>query len=612
MNITFKKKLICVSLTAAILIAYLPVLGSDFINLDDNEYVTENTIVKKGLTIDGLKWAFTTGHSNNWHPITWLSHMLDCAFFGDDPGMHHMTNLLFHILNTLLLLFFLHYATGSFWTAVLVSALFALHPLHVESVAWVSERKDVLSSFFFLLTLIAYVRYAKQRSIISYTAMLCLYALGLMSKPMLVTLPFVLLLLDYWPLERLQAPTMRGSFIKLTLEKIPLFALSLASCVVTFIVQKKGGAVRSVDLIGVADRISNSIISYRDYLFKMAVPKDLSLMYPYSFESLTAANIFFAVLVLVVVTATALLFSKRRYLLVGWLWYLGMLVPVIGLVQVGTQSMADRYTYLPSIGIFIIISCLLSELSQKKPGLKPLIIVSSIGTIVLAGYGSYVQAGYWKDSGTLYQHTIKYAENSSLINFNYGSFKYEKGDIDGAIYYFKKTVERTPHADAYNSLGRCMNQKNKPDEAIGFYLKAIQQSPSYASAHYNVAVLYYEKKQYASAVLHFKEAIRFAPEITDAYNYLAWILATTNDQQIRKPAKAIEFALKACEFSMFKDIGAIDTLAVAYASVGRFEEAVKTAKKALDMAQVSNQTDLIEEISLHLALFEAGKPYIEP
>jgi len=366
--------LISLLLVLTTIVVYFQVGQFEFLDYDDNLYVTENHAVKAGLSQKGLRWAFKAIYVANWHPLTWASHMVDVQLYGLNPGAHHFTNVLFHILNAILLFHFFRKITGTLWRSAFVAALFALHPLHVESVAWIAGRKDVLSTFFWLVTMLSYTGYVKQPTIWRYLPVMTFFALGLMVKPMVVTLPFVLLLLDYWPFGRLtihQLGDNRGSgcqkkiFFRLVIEKIPLFILTIASCIVTFMVQSKGGAVESLIRFPLTDRMTNALVSYARYVLKMIWPSHLAVFYPHPgiwpLWQFAGAILFLALIFILVIKT----YRKKPYLMVGWLWYIGTLVPVIGLVQVGKQAMADRYTYIPLIGLFVMIAWGAEELLKR-------------------------------------------------------------------------------------------------------------------------------------------------------------------------------------------------------------------------------------------------------
>jgi len=563
--------LVSLCLIVAIIIAYVQVINFDFVGYDDQEYVTENSHVKKGLTVEGLKWAFTSFHSANWHPITWLSHMLDCELYGLNPMGHHWTNLQFHIANTLLLFFILFKMTGALWRSAFVAALFALHPLHVESVAWVSERKDVLSAFFGLLSIAAYCRYVENPRIINYLLIVLLLGLGLMAKPMLVTLPFVLLLLDFWPLKRfqlnndrmLQADTVTffgfQGFLRLFLEKIPLFILVVFSCILTFLAQKNYGAVQALEALPLINRITNALISYSSYVLKTIWPSSLAVFYPHPGNSLPAWQIVGAALLIAVAIFLSIRTSKKYpYMAVGLFWYLGTLVPVIGLVQVGDQAMADRYTYLPLIGLFIIIAWGASDLTFKWHYRKIFLWVSWVIIFSVLTVCTFFQAGHWKNGITLFENAIKVTENNykaqnnlgaafspvdldkAIVHFkealkikpdyatalhNLGIALSDKGNYDEAVLYFNKALKINPQlTDARNNLANILFLQGKFDEAVSLYNKALKINPEHADAHYNLAYVMSSQGKLDEAVLHYKEAIRINPEYAKAHYQLGNIL----------------------------------------------------------------------------------------
>ena len=414
--------LVCLFLVMATLAVYWQVQNFDFVNFHDDDYVYENRHVKEGLTLESVTWAFTTIHAGNWHPLTWLSHMLDSHVYGMNSGRHHLTNLLFHIANTLLMFMVFRKMTDSLWQSGFVAGLFALHPLHVESVAWVSERKDVLSTFFWMLTKWSYIWYVEHPVVRRYILVVLFFALGLMSKPMLVTLPFVLLLLDFYPLNRFQFQQSDGSAnaqqksiaLRLILEKTPLFVLVAMSSAITFYAQKHGGAVASLKVIPLKARVANALVSYANYIGKMVYPSKLTVLYPHP-GMLPWWKIAGACFLLVSISFLAIRVVKQSpYFAMGWLWYLGTLVPVIGLVQVGSQSMADRYTYVPLIGIFIIIAWGIPELVAQWRYRK--IWLATLATVILTILMAmtWKQVGYWKNSITLFEHTLKVTTNNAL------------------------------------------------------------------------------------------------------------------------------------------------------------------------------------------------------
>ena len=436
------------------LFAYRRSLSSDFITLDDPWYVTANTRVQEGLNSGSFAWAWTAFDASNWHPVTWLSHMLDVQLFGLDAGKHHLTNLLLHCANAVLLMILLFRMTGALWRSALVAFLFALHPLHVESVAWIAERKDVLSTLFWLLTLWAWLAYTRSKKPGPYALALALFSLGLMSKPMLVTLPFTLLLLDFWPLGRATLP-LRGQGVtvkRLLWEKAPLFAMSAASCVFTLIAQRE--AMQNLSFLSPAERVANALKAYAGYLDKMVWPSKLAVFYPYHQTGLLTGSAAAALLLLAALTILALKLARRApYLCMGWLWYLGTLVPVIGLIQVGDQSMADRYTYVPLIGIFIAAAWGLADLTGENRTLRH--AAAALAVVVLAGSFAVtrVQTGYWTDAETLFGHALEVTSDNWVAHNCLGISLAFKGRMNEAVLHYAEALRINPrHSDIHNNM----------------------------------------------------------------------------------------------------------------------------------------------------------------
>ncbi|MEJ2092422.1 MAG: tetratricopeptide repeat protein [Syntrophobacterales bacterium] len=506
--------LICLLLAGMTLLPYLQVIDHDFITLDDDMYVTNNPLVLAGLTWTGVKWAFVARHSSNWHPLTWLSHMLDSQLYGSWAGGHHVTNIVFHLANIILLFLFLVRVTQALWPSALVAALFALHPLHVESVAWVSERKDVLSAFFWIATMWAYAEYTFVPTIWRYLAVFVLFALGLMAKPMLVTLPFVLLLLDYWPLRRIKglAPVpaysradtpppgpAKQSAWRLIYEKIPLFTLSAVSCLITLSAQSHSGSVMPLYIRPLGPRIANALVAYVKYVVKMFWPPPMAMFYPLNpvpwWQALAAA--------LVLLTVTALMLSRAQrspYLAVGWLWYLGTMVPVIGLVQVGGQAMADRYTYIPFIGLFIIVVWGIFELTASWRFRKVILALGTAAVLVACWWATWVQIGYWRNSETLFLHAIRVTGPNYMAYNHLGMYYANEGKINQAITMYKNALITAPaYPPAYNNLGIIYANQGKFDQAIALFKKAIQLTPGNPSYHRNLALAYEKQGKHAEA-----------------------------------------------------------------------------------------------------------------
>jgi len=517
--------------------AYWQVLDNGFVNFDDGRYVTENPQITKGITQETVIWAFTQSYASNWHPMTWLSHMLDFELYGLDPSGHHLTNLLFHIANGLLLFWVLQKMTGAIWRSAFVAVLFALHPLNVESVAWIAERKNVLSTFFWLLTMWAYVGYVEKKQ--PYLLVVLFLALGLMAKPMLVTLPFVLLLLDFWPLQRLRwEDTYAGNGTlkietktpaKLILEKVPLFILVVGASIVTYMVQKSEGAMRSTEFRSLTSSMANAVVSYVEYLEKMVWPQKLSVFYPHLGNELPVWKALVCGLVLVAITIAVLRGIRRApYLGVGWFWYLGTLVPVIGIVQVGEQAMADRYMYVPLIGIFIAIAWGFPELMKNgKQKLLPILAGVFIPTLIVL---TWAQVGHWKNGITLFEHAISVNEyqtpNFVFAYNNLGHALVSQKRFEEAVTQYQRAIKINPdYSKAYNNLGHVLNELKRYDEAIEQFQQAISIEAKYAEVYNNQGNALKRKGKLKESKAYFEEAVRFADDYAEAHFKLAATLA---------------------------------------------------------------------------------------
>ncbi|MGA2092091.1 MAG: tetratricopeptide repeat protein [Sedimentisphaerales bacterium] len=485
--------LICFILSLVTFASYWQVKNNAFIDFDDPLYVTENKNVQSGFTPDAFKWAFTTNQAYNWHPLTWFSLMLDYKLFGLKPAGYHFTNLIFHVANSILLFLIFRLMTGALWRSALVAALFALHPLHVESVAWVSERKDVLSTFFWVLTMWFYVRYAQRPSIAAYIPVFIALALGLMAKQMLVTLPFVLLLIDYWPLNRIRNPqsairNFKFTIINSIVEKLPLFVLSGIACLIVLYVQSKATLVRGMQQFPIDFRIENVLLAYAGYVGKLFYPLNLGILYPYPLTDPPMRQVAAAGLLILCVTIAVFRFSNnRRWLIVGWLWFLGTLIPVIGLVQVGLQSMADRYTYIPLIGLFIIIAWGITELAEKLK-CKPAVLAASAAIVLsFLSFLTYRQVSFWKDSITLFEHTVAVTRDNDILHYNLGRLYLQKGDSDKAIYHWSEAVRIKPDQPTiHKNLAALLVQNGDIDKAIYHYRQALTYRPDDAQAQDNL------------------------------------------------------------------------------------------------------------------------------
>ena len=728
-----EKLLFCLLLGLLTAFAWRPVARCDFVALDDSSYVTGNPQVQAGLTLDGLGWAFRTGHSANWHPVTWLSHMLDAQLYGSQPAGHHLTNLALHLVTTLLLFLVFSQMTGALWRSALVAALFSLHPLHVESVAWVSERKDLLSALFFMLTLWAYGRYAwKSESrrdgrpsttaaaphhasrithqppnsdlrssifCLFYLLSLTFFALGLMSKPMLVTVPFVLLLLDYWPLGRFivlspqssvhgppdtdhgprttdyrpqttgqtqnQAPPITHHASRITpapprplanrtsyiahrfREKLPFFLLAAISSVVTCIVQRSGGAVMSTVELPLSGRVANALVSYARYIAGTLWPANLACFYPRP-EHWPIWQVAGAALLLGAITALVLWrLSSHRYMATGWFWFLGMLVPVIGLVQVGEQALADRYTYIPSIGLFILAAWGLGDIASRWPRLKPWLVSAS--AIVLAALVAVTrgQIPHWQNSEALFRHALAVTKDNAWVHCLLADILADAGNFDEAgvncrealrlkpgfpeveilharilvrankqdqaIAILSRLVQQVP-ADpvAHDTLGLALSQDGDLPGAIAHYRRALDLKPDYAGARFHLAALLAQQGDAAGAIDEYRQGLRWQPDDPEALNNLAWIRAANANPALRSGDEAVHLARRACELTRYQNPMLAGTLAAAYAESGRFDEAVATAQKARDLALASKQKDLADRNRELLELYRARQPYHEP
>jgi tetratricopeptide (TPR) repeat protein len=543
--------LLAVLLVLGTMALYWPATRCDFVNFDDDLYVTSNVQVQKGLTWEGLKWACLNPVCWNWHPLTVWSHMLVRQLFGWQPWGHHLANVVLHAVNTGLVFLLLRRVTGALWRSALVAALFGWHPLHVESVAWVAERKDVLSGLFGLLALMAYARYAEGRrekgeggspkpeagalwSVVGgrwslfnlppavfYLLSLCLLALGLMSKPMLVTWPFVMLLLDYWPLRRFELSTGKSqlsTILRLVREKIPFFVLAALASVVTLVVTQRGGILVTAETLPLGARVGNALISYCRYLEKLFWPADLAVFYPHPGywplgKVLLAGGLLLGISVLVWV-------GRRRYpyLLVGWLWYCGTLVPVSQMVQAADMAMADRWTYLPSLGALVLVLWGVCELTRGWRHQVLALSVAGSAVVVVCLALTRQQIGYWKDSETLFRHALKVTEHNWFIHNHLGGAFYKKGQVDEAIRQYREALRLKPnYAQAHNNLGAALEKKGQTDEAIRQYQEALRLKADYAEAHNNLGIVFYQQNRSDEAIRQFKEAIGLKPDLAEAH-----------------------------------------------------------------------------------------------
>jgi len=654
-----RPRLLGLLLALATVLIYLPATRNGFVNYDDDDYITNNPVVQNGLTLAGAKWAFGF-HASNWFPLTWLSHMADCSVFRLNAGGHHLVSALIHAANAVLLLLLLFRLTGFLLPALFVAALFAWHPLHVESVAWAAERKDVLSTFFALLTLLAYVRFAQaptagcRQSTISpagrdcallspatafYTLSLACFGLGLLAKPMLVTLPFVMLLLDFWPLRRTRP------LWTLLLEKLPFLLLSAAACIVTVLAQK-GEAMVPLHLVSPQLRLENSVTAYVGYLQKTIWPTSLSVFYPLP-RHVAFSAFLVAVITLLALSAGAWCERRRRpYLLVGWLWYLGTLVPVIGLVQVGNQAMADRYTYFPLVGIFLAATFAIRDFAAARhlsPRWLGLIACAVLAVCLLL---TEKQLSYWRDSQTLFTHALAVTGDNALAHLNLGGALEDQGRVADALVEYQETIRLEPGQQmAYSNIGRILAgegqlepaleycraalslkpqspflhdsvgivlaQQGHGDEALQEFDTALRLNPDYAPAHYQKGCLLLKQGLDLAAVTELNRAIHLAPDNFAMLIHAARVLAAAENPLARNGDNALVYADQAAALAGAASPLVLDTLAMAEAETGQFASALKHQQQAIDLARNQGLTEDAAAMQARLGLYQKHQPWRE-
>ena len=651
------------------LIVFGQTIRYDFVNFDDDLYVYNTPAIQSGVTIKGIAVAFISQHARNWHPLTTLSHMLDCQLYGLNAGGHHATNIILHTIAVLLLFQVLRQMTGAVWKSTIVAALFAVHPLHVESVAWISERKDVLSAVFFLLMLGAYGRYARAPSITRYLAVVVLFAAGLMSKPMLVSAPIVLLLLDYWPLRRFEQPSLttgkkkiaqcnnqRDIIRRLLLEKIPLLVLSAGACIVTFILQKRAsGAIPPLPLLW---RVQNAFASYAIYAWKTLWPTHLAVFYPHPNDTLAIWEVILAIGFLLATTAAAVVYRRGRpYLFTGWLWYLVMLFPVIGIVQVGEQGHADRYTYLPHIGLFLLAVWLAADVTAVHQSRSRFAVAAAVAIAIIAvlAWRAFIQTSYWRNSETLWTHALTVTTDNDVAHNNLGYLRVDRDELDKAISHFESAARirsgktdshydvgsafvqmnladalarkgrsdeamvhyeealrlQPYYADAYYNRGNVLFAKGRIDEAIADWEKALELQPNDADSHTGLGNALLRKGSLREAIAHYETALALAPEDPHSRNNIAWVLATAPDASIRNGARAVGFAQEAVQLSGGREPRFLRTLAAACAESGQFSEAVAVARQAAAIATMQGKTDVANRLEKDLVLYRGRLPLRE-
>lgn len=534
----------------ALILAVFAVFGRaihhDFINYDDNVYVYENPHVVEGFTAESIQWAFTESYAANWHPVTWLSHMLDCQLFGLNPTGHHLTSVVLHAVNAALMFAVMLALTGRRWPSALVAALFALHPLRVESVAWVAERKDLLCATFGLLAIWAYAAYARRGGIGRYLLVFAAMALSLMSKPMLVTLPFVLLLLDYWPLGRLSM-TGRGGRLGTILEKLPLLALSAIACIITYLTQKSDGAMDAADAVPMPVHLANAVVSYVRYLGNAFWPTKLSVYYTHpnlpGGMPWTAWQIIGAAALLIALTAVAWRYRRHGYPLVGWLWFLGTLVPVIGVIKVGDMAMADRFTYIPLTGIAIIIAFAITDSRLSKIGLGGRLREISIVTLFALSILTTTQLAHWRNSITLYQHALAVSPSAPLLHSNLGMALKQAGRVDEGIRHYRQAIHHDPDYQlAHHNLANALLVTGQIDEAIAHYQKAIARDGDYMPSHVGLAIAYEASHRYEASAAAYRRALKLEGNHGAVHIALAVVLTKAGryDESLDHMQRAID------------------------------------------------------------------------
>ncbi len=548
---------ICLALGLLTFLLYLPVIRNGFVDYDDQGYITDNIHVTAGLSWPGIVWAFKSNEQANWHPLTWISHMADCQMFGTNPAGHHFTNILFHTANTLLVFFLLKQMTRELWASTLVAAFFGWHPLHVESVAWASERKDVLSAFFWLLTMMVYVKYVKKPGAFTYLAALVLFACALLSKPMAVTLPFALLLVDFWPLNRFESagqtatpnppgqktavPWQTGIF--LILEKLPFFALSFADCYVTYLLDNPGGAVMSASTLPFSYRFANALWSYLRYVSSTLCPTGLCIIYPYK-AYLPVGLVTVSILLLVIWSGLFLFWRKKfPYLLVGWFWFLGTLVPVIGLIQVGAQAMADRYMYIPSIGLFIIIVWGVKDLIRFHPATRNYCFATGAAALTMCLVTTSWQIKYWHDTASLFVHAIRVTGDNTVAYFTLGATYEQAGDTTDALALYKKSAEMDPnYLPTQFGLARILLENGDYPGAKPHLDYAESMNTQNPELEISMGFILQKIGRNAEGVKDVRRAVQMKPDSPAYHNYLAYALQkmTNTDEAIREFSTALQ------------------------------------------------------------------------
>jgi Tfp pilus assembly protein PilF len=649
-NLMSRPRLIALLLALVTLLAYWPVAYCGFVNYDDIDYVTGNRVVQKGLTWEGFRWALTYGNIGHWHPLTWISHMLDCQLYGLSPSGHHLTNILFHTAAVVLLFLVLWRMTGFMWRSAFVAAVFAIHPLRVESVAWVAERKDVLSACFFMLTLGAYVRFVEkskaqsQKFKVYYGLTLLFFALGLLSKNMLVTTPFVLLLLDYWPLGRFSNFTPQV-LRRLVAEKIPLFVLAIGSCVATALVPEQVTAGK----LAFGLRMENAVVSYVTYLWQMIHPSGLACVYPNPTNYLPFGQVAGALGLLLAISGAVFVLRKARpWLIVGWLWYLGMMTPVIGIVQISYYAHADRYTYLPQIGLYFAMTWTAANLCARwRHRRLAQAIATASAVLVLAGCLVLTenQLRYWHDSESLFRHTLAVTKDNHVAHLNLGTAFQDEGRLNEALAEYRASAQLAPgYSVVHKNLGSVLDALGRPKEALAEYRLALQFEPNLPALHDGIGIVFVEQGRFdegmsefssaarldpaypwpyfqmgkallqqgrdAEAIGKFREALRINPDNFQILAFFAHVLAADEKPGVRDGQTALVYAARANDLSDGTQPFVLDALGMACAEVGHFDDAREVTQKAIDLAKAAKMKDL-EPMQQRLELYRNHQPWRE-
>ncbi|MGP8200596.1 MAG: tetratricopeptide repeat protein [Limisphaerales bacterium] len=598
---------VCLVLAVITFAVFGQTAGFGFINYDDNMFVYENSTITGGLSLQGLARTFTHADCGLYQPLTMISLMADYQLHGLNAGWYHFTNVLLHTASVILLFLVLRQMTGAFWRSAFVAAVFAVHPLRSESVAWVAERKDVLSGLFFMLTIGAYLRYARRSwSPVGYGLVMFLFAMGLMSKPMLVTLPVVLLLLDYWPLQRAESAG------KLVAEKLPLLALSAVFSAATLFAQTE--AMQPLKLFSLPLRLCNALASCMVYVGQMIWPAGLAVFYPAPHNGLPPWGVALAGMLLAGLSAVAWWQRRQQpWILVGWLWYLAMLLPVVGIIQVGDQAHADRYTYLPGIGLVMAGTWWVGELTLGWKHRQPVLGGLMAGVLAVLMVCAWKQTSYWKDTETLWIHALACTKDNGVASSNLGAELLRNGKVDEAIRFYQKGLQLEPdNGDSHNNFGIALLQLGKMDEAIFHFQRALEINPENASARVNLGSALRRKGRGDEAIQQYQKALQINPDNLEAQNNLAWLLATSPQAALRNGEQAVQLAQRAAKLTGGNNPVILGTLAAAFAEAGRYSEAVETAQRALRMAGAQTNTHLAGQLQREMKLYQSGSPFHAP